>query len=79
MHRTPPQKVPPGPYPRIIKNVQHLGWSGSLSQSSHDESMNKILVKVGAFVTIHDENEIEFQEVLSRSSKKRKKNLPDQK
>ena len=28
---------------------------------------------MGAFVTIHDENEIEFREVLSRSSKKKEK------
>ena len=34
------------------------------------------MVEVGAYVTIQDDNENEFQEVLSRNSKKRKKISP---
>lgn len=76
MHRTPPKKIPPDPTPSTTENIQPLGWSSQLSQSSHEGSLNNTMVEVGAYVTIQDETENEFQEVLSRNSKKRKKISP---
>ena len=81
MFRSPPKKkVPPDPKSNssesaIVKDT-HLGWSSTLSQSSNDSSNseNRTIISVGANVTINDDNG--FQEVLSRSSKKRKKISP---
>ena len=38
MHRTSPKKVLPNPSPNTTENVVHLGWSSSLSLSSHNGS-----------------------------------------
>jgi hypothetical protein len=79
MQRTfPKKKVPPDSIPNtneIYPFMPHLGWASSLSQSLHDSSNseNRTMTSVGANVAIDDNG---FQEVLSRSSKKRKNFSP---
>jgi hypothetical protein len=77
MQRTPPKKVPLDPSPntnKIVPLKPQPGWSSSLSQSSLDSSnsMNRKMISLG-------EDENDFLKVLSRSSKKWKKDLPNQK
>ena len=81
MYRTtpPPQRKKKGSLvsiPNITENVPYLCWSSSQSQSSHEgsNSVGNTMVEVKVFFTIHNENENDLQEILSRSSKKGKKN-----
>ena len=78
MLRPPPQKSP-WTLPQILPNMFHiLAGQALLSKSSHDgsNSIDKTMVDVGAFVTIHDETENDFEESLSRSSIKKEKISP---